>query len=100
MRVLTLVNLAVFCSEVGGPQILSGSDVGGATANIDIAAATTTGDVVMVVLLLAGLLRMLLLRALLVRLLFWRALLPTGRGRGRQKLLRGVEGGGGGGSGW
>jgi hypothetical protein len=33
-----------------------------------------------------------------VLLLSWRVFLPTGRGRRRQRFLRGVEGGGGGGS--
>jgi hypothetical protein len=36
----------------------------------------------------------------LVLLLSWRVFLPTSRGRGRRRLLRGIEGDGGGGSGW
>jgi hypothetical protein len=75
--------------EVGGPRTLGGRGVGG---------ATPTTAVVAIILLLAGLLRLLLLRALSVLLLSRRAFLPTGGGRERQRLLRGVESGGGRGS--
>jgi hypothetical protein len=61
--------------EVGGPQTIGGSGVGGATTTI-------TAIVVAVVLLVVGLLQLLLLRSLLVLLLSWWAFLPTNRGRG------------------
>jgi hypothetical protein len=79
--------------EVGGPQTLGGNSVAGATVAVVAVAAIT------VILLLAGLLWLLLLRALLVLLLSGWAFLPTNRG-GRWMLLRGIEGGGGRGSGW
>jgi hypothetical protein len=77
--------------EAGGPWTFGGRGVGGATATI---AAIT----VMVILLLVGLLQLLLLTSLLVLLMSWLVFLPTGRGRGQQRLLHGVESCGGGGS--
>jgi hypothetical protein len=83
---LNSVDLGV---EVGGPQTLGSRGGGGATPT-----TATAIVVVVVILLLVGLMWLLLLRKLLVLLLSWRVFLPTGRGRGRLRLLHGVEGGG------
>jgi hypothetical protein len=81
--------------ELGGTRTLGGRGVGGATVVAVIAAAIAAATAIAIVVVILLLVRLLwLLRALLMLLLLWRAFLPTGGGRGRWGILRGVQGSG------